>query len=237
MGETLPRLLLSPDTALCGRGWGAAGESRGSGQARWPCPLVSCPCPVAQAPLPRGPYHLPGRKEQKSEGSSLFRNSTRLSKHSEEGGPEKRIRAHEWRRSEEVPTRTGPSWELLGQGSGCPKAPRERRPCGGSSLEGAPALPAQWVRVCSWKSVCVRRVGACSSRPGRSVHCRGVGGADSDLSQCPWQGGGSSPRGSVLHIHTAGWAGGSRSPPHTALLSQTSQHQSVTTALSKALGG
>lgn len=59
-----------------GRGaglWGQLGERRGSGQASWPYPPVSCPHPAAQAPLPRGICHLLERKERKSKGSSLCR--------------------------------------------------------------------------------------------------------------------------------------------------------------------
>lgn len=49
------------------------GKKRGSGQASWPCPLVSCPCPAAHVPQSEGSCHLLERKEQKSRDSSLFR--------------------------------------------------------------------------------------------------------------------------------------------------------------------
>lgn len=83
--------------------------------------------------------------------------------------------------------------------------------------------------MCSCESVCVRRARAAVGRA-CSVHCEGVGGADSARPQRLWCGGGSSLRGSVLHIHTVGRGRGAL--PHTALLSQTSQHHSVTTTLS-----
>lgn len=151
-----------------GRLWGQLGESRGSGQASWPYPPVSCPHPAAQAPLPRGICHLLERKERKSKGSSLCRHlETQLDFLRTVGrggqwakGPEEGIQAHEWRRSEQVPTRTVPSWGLSRQGPGVPRGP-----------PGKEAPPAQCVRVCSCESV--RVAGGRGSSRGRSVHCRG----------------------------------------------------------------
>lgn len=70
------------------RALGTGGQKTGSGQASWPCPLVSRLCPAAQVPQSEGSCHLLERKGQKSRGSSLFRHlETRLPQHSGEWGP------------------------------------------------------------------------------------------------------------------------------------------------------
>lgn len=97
---------------------------------------------------------------------------------------------------------------------GCPKAHGERRPClggGGSSLSDASA-PQLSVRECARECVCVWRAWAAVSWACFSA-LQGREELDSDQSQCLWRGGGRGagfgPRGSVLHIHTAGRVEGS----------------------------
>lgn len=102
---------------------------------------------------------------------------------------------------------------------------------------GKEALPAECVRVCACTSVCVWQARAAVGRA-CSVHCMGRVGVGGRRGPFPVSlaGGGSSLRGSVLHIHTVGRADGSRSPHRTALLSQTSQHHNLSWALERATG-
>ena len=110
------------------------------------------------------------------------------------------------------------------KGSRFPGVVLRPRGKGGPAWGGGPAsqMPQPLSLVCASVLVCVC---ACGGRGQQSagpvsVHC-GVGGVeelDSDQSQCLWRGGvgGFGPRGSVLHIHTAGrWRGAA--PPLTQL--------------------
>lgn len=135
-----------------GRLWGQLGESRGSGQASWPYPPVSCPHPAAQAPLPRGICHLLERKERKSKGSSLCRHLETQLDFLRTVGRGDSGRRGQGRASKptsgvaqsKCPHALSPAGGSRGRGLGCPAAPRERRPRRLSVCECAR------VRVCAW---------------------------------------------------------------------------------------
>lgn len=124
------------------RALGTGGQKTGSGQASWPCPLVSRLCPAAQVPQSEGSCHLLERKGQKSRGSSLFRHlETRLDFLSTVGsggqrgtGPEEGVQAPEWRCSEHVSTRMCPQ----GGGPGIGLSPRPQQARHTWGLTGSP---------------------------------------------------------------------------------------------------
>lgn len=189
-------------------------------QGRPAGPIHQAPRPAAPAPCP-GSCHLLGRKDGKSKGSSLCRHlETRLPKHSGGGavgeGPGEGHQAHEWRRSEHVPTRTVPG----GQGPGCPETPGTGGPAWGSSREGAPALAGSVCASVLVLSVRGRRAFS-ASRGGRRWR---------DLpSVC----GGAPACGlGCAHSHGGGEEGrvGGQLSRHSAALSRLAQHQWVTTA-------
>lgn len=126
-----------------------------------------------------------------------------------EKGPEKGIQAHEWRRSEHVPTRTVP-----GRGLGCPETPGKGGPAWGSSR----------LSVCECARGSVRGRRACSSR--RAFSASRGGRRWRDLpSVC---GGRGSRLGARMYTFTR--RGGGQLSGHSAALSQLAQHQWVTTA-------
>lgn len=192
-------------------------------QGRPAGPIHQAPRPAAPAPCP-GSCHLLGRKDGKSKGSSLCRHlETRLPKHSGGGavgeGPGEGHQAHEWRRSEHVPTRTVPG----GQGPGCPETPGTGGPAWGSSREGAPALAGSVCASVLVLSVRGRRAFSASRGGRRWRDLPSVcGGAPACGLGCAHSHGGgrgewgdSSP---VTQLHCHGWHSTSGSPQRVGAL-------------------